>query len=135
MHNDITISDDHADMIAKALATEGGHLSIGRGGFTLHYARGATLSGYDCEPIKAACIAAGLPVIHSRCVDFGAVAKIAISGPMVAVGERPRPAPWHAFAYAPLATIVELYRQAGAEISNAPDNSACVADGRGEVAR
>lgn len=31
--------------IAAALATEGGHLSIGRGGFILHYSNGAMLSG------------------------------------------------------------------------------------------
>ena len=75
--------------ISRALATEGGHLSIGRGGFSLYFGRGAHLSGYDCEPVKAACIAAGLPVIDSRMVDFAAVARLAIKGPMIAVGEPP----------------------------------------------
>jgi hypothetical protein len=71
MHNfdDPTLRDDD-DYIASALRTEGGHLSIGRGGFTLYYAGGARLSGYDCEPIKPCCIAAGLPVIDSRMVTF-----------------------------------------------------------------
>src|SRR3954469_7750726 len=45
-------SMSYAAEIARALATPGGHLSIGRGGFTLHYGN-ARLSGYDCETIKA----------------------------------------------------------------------------------
>jgi hypothetical protein len=55
--------------ITRALATPGGHLSIGRGGFTLHYDN-ARLEGYDCDAVKAEAIAAGLPVIDSRPVPF-----------------------------------------------------------------
>jgi hypothetical protein len=40
---------EYEDYIASALRTEGGHLSIGRGGFILYYAGGGRLSGYDCE--------------------------------------------------------------------------------------
>ena len=72
---------DYDDYIASALRTEGGHLSIGRGGFTLYYARGARLNGYDCDLIKACCIAAGVPVIDSRMVAFEDVVRLAISGP------------------------------------------------------
>lgn len=104
--------------IARALATEGGHLAIGRGGYALHYDRGCTLSGYDCESMKAACIAAGLPVIDSREVPFDAVVKLAVSGPMIAVGEPAHPEPWHALSSAPLAVIAEAYRAAGAEVVN-----------------
>jgi hypothetical protein len=109
---------DYDDYIASALRTEGGHLSIGRGGFTLYYARGATLSGYDCEPVKACCIAAGLPVIDSRMVAFEDVAHLAIRGPMAAVGEDPSPPPYHAFSYAPLAALANAYREAGADVFN-----------------
>src|SRR5580693_6648501 len=94
------ITADYDTYIARAVVTEGGHLSIGRGGFGLHFGRGAHLSGYDCEPVKAACIAAGLPVIDSRGVEFAAVARLAIDGPMIAVGEPPSPPPYHALAYA-----------------------------------
>lgn len=41
-------TSDYSADIAAALATPGGHLSIGRGGFTLHYRNGAMLSGYGC---------------------------------------------------------------------------------------
>lgn len=66
---------DYGDAIARALATQGGHLFTGRGGFSLHYENG-WLSGYDCETVKAAAIAAGLPVIDSRKVDLGKVADL-----------------------------------------------------------
>jgi hypothetical protein len=50
----------------EARTTEGGHLALGRGGFTLYFARGACPSGRGCEAIKTACIAAAVPVIESR---------------------------------------------------------------------
>jgi hypothetical protein len=109
---------DYDDYIASTLRTEGGHLSIGRGGFTLYYARGATLSGYDCETIKAVCIAAGVPVIDSRMVAFEDVVRLAVRGPMAAVGEEPSPPPYHAFSYAPLVSLAGAYRAAGAEVFN-----------------
>jgi hypothetical protein len=109
---------EYDDYIASALGTEGGHLSIGRGGFILYYAGGARLSGYDCEPIKECCIAAGLPVIDSRMVTFEDVVRLAVSGPMPAVGEDPSPPPYHALSYAPLAVLANAYRPAGAEVFN-----------------
>src|SRR6202790_5767226 len=96
---------DYDDYIASTLRTEGGHLSIGRGGFTLYYARGATLSGYDCESIKAVCIAAGVPVIDSRMVAFEDVVRLAVRGPMAAAGEEQSPTPYHHFSYAPLVSL------------------------------
>jgi hypothetical protein len=108
----------YSDYIVSALRTEGGHLSIGRGGFTLHYSRGAMLSGYDCEAIKACCITAGVPVIDSRMVAFEDVVRLAVRGPMAAVGEEPSPLPYHALSYAPLVTVAEAYRAAGAEVFN-----------------
>jgi hypothetical protein len=112
---------DDAERIRRALATEGGHLGIGRGGFTLYYARGSTLSGYDVEPMKAACVAAGLPIIDSRMIDFDTGLDLAVKGPMIAVGEAPSPQPWHSLAYAPLTYVAGLYRTAGAEVINLPD--------------
>src|SRR6202162_289200 len=114
----VPVQRDYNEYIASALRTEGGHLSIGRGGFTLHYARGATLSGYDCESIKACCIAAGVPVIDSRIVAFEDVVRLAVRGPMAAVGEEPRSPPYHAFSYVPLVALAHAYREAGAEVFN-----------------
>lgn len=114
MQQAMTTKDYSAD-IAAALATPGGHLSIGRGGFTLHYRDGAILSGYGCEPIKAQSIKAGLPVIDSRNVDFDMALQLTLSGPLVAVGREPEPAPWHRLSYAPLQAVVIRYASAGAE--------------------
>lgn len=100
--------------IASALATEGGHLSVGRGGFTLHYRYGATLSGYDCDAIKAQSIAAGPPVIDSRLVERGAALQLAVNGPLVAVGREPDYAPWHSLSYTPLSAVAAAYAAAGA---------------------
>jgi hypothetical protein len=112
------LQGDYAAYIARALATEGGHLAIGRGGFTLWFGPGATFSGYDIEPMKNACIKVGLPVIDSRMVDFGVVARLAINGPLVAVGQAPDEPPYHAFSNAPLAVVAQSYREAGALMWN-----------------
>ncbi len=93
-------------LIERAKETKGGHLSVGRGGFTLYFGEGSTLSGYDVDKMKARCIDAGLPVIDSRCVDFDRVAELAISGPMVAVGSAPKFFLSSAFSYVPLAEWV-----------------------------
>ena len=110
---------DYGDYITRALQTEGGHLSICRGGYVLWFARGARLSG--CEHIKACCIAAGVPVIDSRMVPFEDVVRLAVNGPMVAVGEEASPPPYHALSFAPLCLIAQAYRAAGAEVFNLPD--------------
>lgn len=108
-------------MIAQAKATTGGHLSVGRGGFTLHIGDGHTLSGYGIDEMKQLCIDAGLPVIDSRPVPFDVVAELAISGPMVAVGAEPRVVLSRAFSYVTLEEWAASYRAAGAEIHNMPE--------------
>jgi hypothetical protein len=118
--SDNTILQHYGDYITSALRTEGGHLSIGRGGFTLHFGRGARLSGYDCESFKAGCIAAGLPVIDSRMVAFEDIVRLAVRGPMAAVGEEASPPPYHALSFAPLSVLAQAYRAAGAEVFNVP---------------
>jgi hypothetical protein len=117
-HTNYSMGHGYDRYIVLALATEGGHLAVGRGGATLFFGPGASISSYDIEPIKNACIRAGLPVIDSRLVDFGVVARIAINGPLVAVGERPDQPPYHALARAPLAYVAESYLAAGAMVWN-----------------
>ena len=111
---------DDADAIGRALAVDGGHLFVGDGGFTLAYGRGTTLSGYDVAPVKAACIAAGLPVIDSRRLGFEIALHLAIHTPMIAVGEPADAEPWHAMAHAPLHHVAALYHAGGAEVVNLP---------------
>lgn len=111
---------DDADAIERALAVDGGHLFLGEAGFTLAYQRGTTLSGYDVAAIKAACIAAGLPVIDSRGLGFETALHLAIHTPMIAVGEPADAQPWHAMAHAPLHHVAALYHAAGAEVDNLP---------------
>lgn len=112
-------SRDYAETIARALATLGGHLAIGRGGFSLHYDHG-WLSGYDCDRVKLQAIAAGLPVIDSRAVEFDSLWRLAVGGPMVAVGCSPSEPPYSSLSYAPLTVVAEAYRAAGAEVFNIP---------------
>ena len=51
-------------------------------------------------------------------MPFELAAKLAVKGPMIAVNEAPRPRPWHALSYAPLAAVAAAYRKAGAEVFN-----------------
>ena len=120
MHNAATqVRREYDEYIARALATEGGHLAVGRGGATLYFGHG-WLSGCDEERIRAECIKAGLPVIDSRAVPFEMVCEFAVRGPMIAVSRRPCPPPYHALSYAPLAVVAEAYRAVGAEVFNLP---------------
>jgi hypothetical protein len=48
------------------------------------------------------------------------IARLALNGPMAAVGWKPDPAPWHGLSYAPLSEIAAAYVAAGAELSNFP---------------
>ena len=110
--------------IARALATAGGHLSIGRGGFTLHY-ENARIEGYDCDTVKAAAIRAGLPVIDSRSVPFTLVAKTSCGqGTDDRGGRRPAEVrrPWHgAFLRAARGrSRGDIARKVGADVFNIP---------------
>jgi hypothetical protein len=107
-----------AGYIRQALVVEGGHLFIGPNGAILHFAPGARVSGFPCEAIKAACLAAGLPVIDSRAVPFRRLYAVVVEGPMTAVGKPPDPQPWHSLSDAPLAYVAGLNHAAGADVFN-----------------
>jgi hypothetical protein len=107
--------------ISEPLRTSGGHLSIGRGGYTLYFSGSARLQGHDCDEMKRDCVARGLPIIDSRKVPFNAVWDLAVHGPIVAVGRAPDVAPCGAFSNAPLHAVAAAYRGAGAEVFNLPE--------------
>jgi hypothetical protein len=54
-------------------------------------------------------------------VAFEEVVRLAVRGPMVAVGEAPSPQPYHALSYVPLVALASAYRSAGAEVFNIGD--------------
>lgn len=110
----------HAADVARALATEGGHLWIGNYGGILHYGAGCRLSGFDPEAMRIAAIEAGLPVIDLRGMESSAAARAVRTAPQIAVGHPADPPPWTCLSYAPLADVADLYRRAGAEVLNIP---------------
>jgi hypothetical protein len=110
--------DTHQDLIVQARATKGGHLFIGFNGFTLYYGRGASLHGYDSEPMKEDCLEAGLPVIDARPLPFETLFSLVVRSPMTAVGERPSPPPHNCLSYAPLEQTARVFKEAGAEVLN-----------------
>ena len=134
-----------ASYVRQALAVEGGHLFLGPNGAVLHFAPGARASGFPCEAIKAACLAAGLPVIDCRAVPFRPLYAVVVEGPTVAVGKAPDPRPWHSLSdasaasrkcsafrcaaradaahlagFGELAHVAAFYHAAGAELLNVP---------------
>jgi hypothetical protein len=52
-------------------------------------------------------------------VTFEDVVRLAVGGPMVAVGEEASPPRYHALSFAPLCVVAQAYR-AGAEVFNIP---------------
>src|SRR3546814_13492941 len=63
-----TSNRDYSADIARVPATPGGHLTVGRGGFSLHYLNGS-LSGYDVEAVKAQAIADRKSVVEGKSVS------------------------------------------------------------------
>ena len=116
------LANENDRRISEALRTPGGHLSIGRGGYTLYFSESSRPQGYDCDEMNEACVARDLPVIDSRTVPFDAIWDLAVKGPMVSVGRAPDIAPWGAFSSAPLQAIADAYRAAGAEVFNLPED-------------
>ncbi len=120
-----------ADLIAQALATQGGHLRVGRHGSTLFFSADARLSSIDTDQIKAECAGTGLPVIDTRHVPIEVLARLIMEGPEVRVGpqlpyphwQRAYEPPWSAFSYALLEHVVALHRAANAEVLNWPPSA------------
>lgn len=110
--------NEQTDHIAQALRVPGAHLFIGRGGYTLHFAQGSRLSGYDPDRMKTECIARGLPVIDTRDIPLDILVVEVIRNPLVAVGEEASPEPRGSLDLAPLEEIARRYHDLGAEVRN-----------------
>jgi len=107
--------------VCQALTFEDGHLFIGAGGPVLCFGRGARVTGPNVEAAKAACIAAGLPVIDIRGLDVETEIRVARAEPRPVPGEHVDARPFYGWAYGPLRTVAALYHAAGAEVVNMPD--------------
>ena len=101
------------------MKANGGYISIGRGGATIQ-GHNVTQSGGHPDYYRAIARAINIPFKDTRNVEFNIAAKIAISGPMISVGETPekRISP---LSYAPLDYVFGLWADAGAEIENWKD--------------
>lgn len=110
------LTSNHTVEIGEALATPGGHLSIGRGGVTMFYGN-CRHSGFVVEEIMNHCVAAGLPVIDTRHLPIKTVLHL-VKCPMIAVNRDPDAEPYHSLSYAPLSYVAKLYAAAGAHVYN-----------------
>ena len=110
--------------LRKCLAAPGGYMSVGRGGWTLHYGRGSSVQGYgrmDALDVQAAKLV-GVPIINSLTIDDNTIYDV-ISLPMVAVDGNPDDPwdgdkPYGSMSYAPLEYVAAKYRELGAELHN-----------------
>ncbi|MDD2878333.1 MAG: hypothetical protein PHT60_14025 [Acidiphilium sp.] len=110
-----------ADLIARTRSVKGGHLFIGTSEYTLYCGQGRTLSGYDCDSMKASALAAGIPIIDARTADQDAFLSLVFNGPMIAVGEEPRFFMCNALSYESLPVMAARYHAIGATIHNIPE--------------
>lgn len=105
----------------RATIKNGGHLSYGRGGYTLSMGGGGSLSGYGESGTVAACIHLGIPFIDTRTIPDSKIGKT-ISLPMIS--SKPDAAPWGSMSYAPLEVVAAAYESLGAKLHNiTPDYS------------
>jgi len=112
---------DYGQYITSALQTEGGHLSIGRGGFILWFGRGARLSGYDASISRRT---ASRLARRSSTAGWSpskiSCASLSVDRWRRSVRRRAR-RPYHALSFAPLCVVAQAYRAAGAEVFNLSD--------------
>jgi hypothetical protein len=96
----------------------GGYLSIGRGGWTLHISDNHRLSHYGGieRPISQCCLILGIPIIDSTVVNDKDIFR-SIKFPMVGI-LKPTPPPFDSLSYAPLEYVANLYKEIGANLYN-----------------
>lgn len=106
------------DYIRQTLRN-GGLLTIGRGGYTLHFARNSKLSGYgpDSSGTVAACKLAGVPWVDTRTIPDDRIGEFAVSGPIVKVGIETEG--YGSLDYISPPDYIEFARSYGATVGNA----------------
>lgn len=106
----------HIKYIRDTLAN-GGHVTMGRGGFTLHISDNQTLSGYGDQFFNA-CIQAGIKGWDSRHCDFMDVARVVIGMPMVSISRRNNDGMPYSLSYTSFDTVARAYKKIGAKLYN-----------------
>ena len=98
-----------------------GHISYGRGGWSLNMGGGGSVSGYGDSGTFAAALHVGIPFIDTRTIPDSKISKT-ISLPMIS--SKPDAAPWGSMSYAPLEVVAAAYETLGATLHNIkPDYS------------
>lgn len=107
----------HIDQLRETIKN-GGYLSIGRGGWTLHIDDGHTLGHYGGieADIPQACKLLNIPIIDSTTIDDDLIVHT-LSIPLVGI-KRTDQAPFHSMAYAPLKLVAQRYKNLGATVYN-----------------
>jgi hypothetical protein len=97
----------------------GGYLSIGRGGWTLHIDDGHTLHHYGGieQPFPLACKLLNIPIIDSTSIPDDLISQV-ISFPCIAIRRDDEGRPLDPFSYARLKDIAGRYKKLGATIYN-----------------
>jgi len=98
-----------------------GFLTVGRGGWTLHYGKHNRLQGHGCgldDAIPQACLLLGIPVLDTTTIHDARLDET-LSIPIANTDPDPEPeggyGPWD---YAPFEVVARLYATLGATIYN-----------------
>ena len=108
---------DHARDLRKA-QLNGGFVTIGRGGWTLHMERRHTLKGYGdlSDPIPQCARLLGLPIVDSTTIPDERL-DCTLALPFAQVGALPR-VEYGSFDPAPIEVVAWMYRDLGATVFN-----------------
>jgi len=111
---------DHARDLRQA-QENGGFLTVGRGGWTLHIARGHTLKGYGDvnDTIPQCALLLGLPIVDSTTISDEKITNtLGLPFPQVGAVPCSDAAGYGSFDPAPIEDVASLYRDLGATVYN-----------------
>lgn len=113
-----SIRDKARDL--KQARANGGFVTVGRGGWTLHIDRSHTLKGYgDLSDVIPQCaLLLGLPVVDSTTIPDEKI-HLTLALPFAQVGASPR-AEYGSFDPAPIEVVARMYAELGATVYNLP---------------
>jgi hypothetical protein len=115
----------HIETFRKALACKDAYQMVAHTGEnsltyaykTTHGSCSTSWSRYSDE-IAQALIGLGVPTIDCRSADYSKLISVAISGPMIAVGDQQVEESKHWLSYRPLAEVAIGYQSAGCKLHN-----------------